>query len=58
MRGDGGYIGITYTADWRVGYARVMWDILGYSGIFWDIWSLMFFQKNPLRQKEGVTWIY
>jgi hypothetical protein len=36
----------TYTADWRVGYARV---------IFRDIWSLMFFQKNPLRQKEGVT---
>jgi len=29
-----------------------MWDILG---LFWDIGSLMFFQKDPLRQKEGVT---
>ena len=33
----------------------IMWDILGYSGIFWDMWGRMFFQKNPLRQKEGVT---
>ena len=37
---------------WRVGYARVMWDILGYSGIFWDIWGLMFFPKDP-PQTEG-----
>ena len=29
-----------------------MWDILGYSGIFWDIWSRMFFQKDP-PQTEG-----
>ena len=39
---------------------RIMWDILGYSGIFWDIWSLMFFRKDPPQtdEKEGVTLIY
>ena len=35
---------VRYTADWRVGYAP---DNVGYSGIFWDIWSLMFFRKDP-----------
>ena len=39
---------LTYTADWCVGYARIMWDILGYYGI----WSLMFFRKDP-PQTEG-----
>ena len=43
---------LMYTADWCVGYVRIMWDNVGYYGIFWDIWSLMFFWKAP-PQTEG-----
>ena len=40
--------------DWRVGYARIIWDILGYSGIYG---ALCFFGRIRLRRKEGVTQI-
>ena len=42
------------TSDWRVGYARIIWDILGYSGIYG---ALCFFGRIRLRRKEGVTQI-
>ena len=40
----------TYTADWRVGYNRIMWDILGY--ILGYMEPFMFFRKAP-PQTEG-----
>ena len=52
----GGSVGdvlyIAVTADWRIGYAWILWDIIGYSGIYG---ALCFFGGSELRRKEGVT---